>query len=538
MELRNYQKIKLEKGENNLLVLPTGSGKSLIIADLIRQYKDKKFLILAHRANLIAANEEKVRLIASAKTSVYCAELGRKEIGDVTLATRGSLANLEQVPQFDFIVIDEVHLLNEEKGQYFSILEKQGVFLEKPRCNIIGLTATPWRKNKPIFGDNKLFQKANVTLYTNDLIDQGYLAPYVFPKLNKKDRFNTDGIKITAGDFNLSELNDLVIDVEIIRKQLQIWHDTAKDRTLTLFFCAGVRHAELVHSMIVQAGFLTASEAVTITGDTEGKVELIKSIASLKSPIKAICSCEVLTTGTDIPRIDCVALMRPTSSASLHIQMTGRGLRLSPDKNDCLFLDFAGNMRRFGSINKPFLGSKGQEVFLEEKEITVESDKVLPTKKCSKCYAENMIAARFCSSCKNLFIKANDIYSEGEKGIIEIKQINKWKVPFDQFKTYSGKPCDYVMNYLTDDGYFREYIFSTYKYKQIFKQNRGDLCFILAKTVKVKNSNVRFVNVSNYFFKKEDKLFEYSYSKRNLTSIPEMILQNEYDYNEFIEEYT
>lgn len=307
----------IKNRENCLMQLPTAFGKSLVIAEICRLLPNKNILILAHRASLIKQNADKVHKISGFVPSIFCAELGSKELGSITLASRGSFANLKEIPQFDLIIIDEVHLLNEEKGQYQNILSSQGVYLENPKCNIIGLTATPWRNNKPIYGSNKLFKKLDMVEYTDDMIAQGYLAPYRFPLA--KRRLKTEGIKISQGDFAKGELEQACSSDEIVKQCLIEWNNHASNRKLTLFFCVGVKHAEVVARLLVSEGYLKQEEVLFIHGDTENKVDLIESIQNNLN-IRAICSCEILTTGTDIPRIDCVTMLRPTQSAVLHIQ--------------------------------------------------------------------------------------------------------------------------------------------------------------------------------------------------------------------------
>jgi DNA repair protein RadD len=317
------------------------------------------------------------------------------------------------MPKFDLIVIDEVHLLNEERGQYYKILNSQGVFDDTPKTAIVGLTATPWRNNLKMYGNDQLFPKLDLEVLTDDLIAQGYLAPYYFPKVQKV--IDVSKCKKQNGDYKPADLEKYTSSDDIIKACLTEWSQLVPDRKLHLFFCTGVRHAERVGELLVALGYYQEHEVLTITGTTKDKVDLIASIQT-NLQIKAVCSCEVLTTGTDIPRIDTIVMLRPTQSAVLHVQMNGRGLRLSEGKTECAIVDFAGNMQRFGSLNSPYLEQdkpkkfeqKSDTEFLED----VEGEGIGKLKTCQFCKLQSPIAARVCTGCNNLFIKKENVFDK------------------------------------------------------------------------------------------------------------------------------
>lgn len=475
MELRPYQKeavnIVLNNSENSLLQLATAAGKSAIIAEICRQSKGK-VLVLAHRASLIFQNQEAYTIIAQELSSIYCAELGEKCLKHkVVFASRASLANCKNVPQFDLIIIDEVHLLNEELGQYYNILNEQGVYLDEPRCKLVGLTATPWRSNVPIYGQGKLFPKLNMEILPDDLVQQGFLAPYIFPKAQRK--IDAKKCKIVAGDYQIKDLELITSSDDIIRECLKEWHKHAANRLLTMFFCVSVAHSKRVAEMLVEEGYLQQDEVMSITGDTDDKVELISSIQK-NLQIRALCSCEVMTTGTNIPRIDCVTMLRPTMSAALHVQMFGRGTRLSEGKVNCLMIDIAGNMQTFGSMNRPYLGQKGAPLSFVQKEdgeFGLEGG-VGQTKICQFCKTENKIAARQCYSCNNLFIKKQDVF---ETVAPEFYEVIGFRIHKEAFTTYNGKYCAGIVDWITADGVIKEYFFTDYKYKKIKELGLGNV---------------------------------------------------------------
>jgi superfamily II DNA or RNA helicase len=185
---------------------------------------------------------------------------------------------------------------------------------------------------------------------------------------------------------------------------------------------------------------------------------------SKKGEYKAIFNVSVLTTGTNIPVIDCITWLRPTASPVLWLQACGRGARLYPNKKDCLILDLVGNMERFRSIENPVFestsGFKKQE-FQPEELIAMGIDPSqmkgkTPTKDCPKCAALIASAARKCDSCGHLFISLKSAYNMQNAEKNTTHDVDK--CGYQPSLTAAGEPC-MIVTYVTCEGAkFKEWI--------------------------------------------------------------------------------
>ncbi|WP_425431981.1 DEAD/DEAH box helicase family protein [Halomonas korlensis] len=345
--------------EPAVVVLPTGSGKSLVIAELARLARGR-VLLLAHVRELVEQNHAKY-LAYDLEADIYSAGLGRKESGRQVVfgSVQSVVRSLHDFADgsFTLLVIDECHRVSmDEKSSYRQVIDV--LRQRNPRLKVLGLTATPHRLGEGFIyhrhhhgmvrGDeNCFFRDCVFEQPLRLMVKQGYLAPprridaaverYDFSAL-----FSTSGPVSTSGPaasglFQEHELNRVVagnratpgIIAEVVAR--------AHDRLGVMLFAASVAHAEEI------LGYLPAGQAALITGATPGR-EREALIAAFKArKLKYLVNVAVLTTGFDAPHVDLIAILRPTESVSLYQQVVGRGLRLSPGKTDCLILDYAGN---------------------------------------------------------------------------------------------------------------------------------------------------------------------------------------------------
>ncbi len=406
IQLRDYQKKAIDeifdsitgkiKGREGLcpcVVAPTGAGKSVLIARLISDSlyywgKDFKILLLTHQKELIEQDVKKLLDIEpEMDIGIYSASLNKKELfHTVTFASIQSLiVKKEEVADyFDMIIVDECHLINNKsEGQYQEFLSTQSTI-------VIGFTATPFR-----MGQGKLVEDGNIfdyyieTIGILDMQKKGYLS-----RLTTKDtltKIDTEGIKIVAGEFSQKELDERVnnyetnqaIAEEIVRK-IEYYH-----RFHTIVFCSSIAQAKNIDELI-NAMDITS---VCVEGSMSKK-EREKTLSLFTSgEVRVICNCSILTTGFDYPAIDCVALVRPTLSTGLYLQMVGRGIRISPEsgKKNCLLLDFGGNVERHGPIGKPVLNTR--------KEGRGKGQGLSPVRVCPECLEVLPISEYICPSC-------------------------------------------------------------------------------------------------------------------------------------------
>lgn len=406
MTLRNYQQkaidsvfeyFRLNKnGGNPLVVAPTGSGKSHIIAGIIRTAIEKHpatfVVMLAHRKELLQQNAEKI--IASwpgAPVGIYSAGLRKKQINQITVAGIASVFN-----KFDFfghqnlVIVDEAHLIPKAgRGMYRTFIE--GLTRVNPRLRVIGLTATPYRLDSGMLidGDDKLFTDISYNIEIRYLIDNGYLSPLVSKP--SKTQADLSSVRIRGGEFVSQDAELIMNEDALTNAAIDEVFEFAKDRKSWIFFCAGVKHAEAVSQKLRERGVL--SHCVVGETDPHIRADILSKFKSGRIP--CIVNCDVLTTGFDAPNIDLIVLLRPTKSVGLYVQMCGRGSRLSPGKKDCLVLDFAGNIERFGPLDMVKVKKKKNKSGVEAQKI--------PTKICESCGVETKIATRICPYCDHEF---------------------------------------------------------------------------------------------------------------------------------------
>ena len=387
-----YSWFSLHGTGNPCIVLPTGSGKSHVIAELCREavqsWPETRILLLTHQKELIEQDAEKLlQHWPDAPLGIYSAGIGVKELDRITFASIQSIHRKdEKVGHIDLVIIDEAHLVShKDQGMYRKFLSALSEI--NPELRIIGLTATPYRMGHGMITDKPaLFDDIIEVTSIAQLQRQGYLA-ILRSKVTAK-KLSTEGVHLRGGEYIESELqkavdkrddSEAVVDEVIAR---------AEDRNAWLFFCTGVDHARHVAEILLEKGITAA----TVTGDTP-KAERDQIIADFKAgKIKALTNANVLTTGFDYPDIDLIVMMRPTMSPGLYMQMAGRGLRLKSNGGDCLVLDFAGVVAMHGPITlvrPPKKKGKGTGV--------------APSKICPECEEIIGASAKKCPACGYVF---------------------------------------------------------------------------------------------------------------------------------------
>lgn len=398
MSLRYYQQESIDKtiqyfqsnadvNQNPLIVAPTGTGKSHMIAGLCEQVLEKwgnmRILILAHRKELIQQNA--MKLGKHIHVGLYSAGLNKKDIAQVTLSTIGTASRAyERFGKVNLLIIDEAHLVPRHKtGMYRGLIAS--LRLINPRLRVVGYTATPYRldsgmlvaKNDP----DSIFTDIVYNIEIDKMISEGFICPIVGKQ--PKSYVDTSNIKKRGGEFIAGEAENTFLPH--IKSQVNDIIENSEGRSSWLIFCSGIDHANLVASELTRRGVNAAS----ITGDT-GKGDRAEILEKFKAgKIQAVTNCDVLTTGFDAPNIDLIALLRPTQSTGLYVQMVGRGFRIHPEKSNCLLLDFGENIRRHGAINDIKINMQRQSV-----------DKNTQVRDCASCNAIYSAKLLVCPECK------------------------------------------------------------------------------------------------------------------------------------------
>jgi DNA repair protein RadD len=359
--LRDYQKAAVDAvveyfGDGNtsgrpLVVLPTGAGKSYVIAALAREdvRAGRRCLILTHRDELLRQNRSAVtEFVSKADVGTWSSMDGRKQRGRaVTVASIDSLrTQWWALDKIDTIIIDEAHLVSTEFATRFATLHRRlaGV---NPAVRVVGLTATPYR-----LGTGRIDDPAtgffNRTVYEEPvgrLVARGYLCPLV--TATGDARIVVSGSAAKGNEFTKRQLSGAAEDAAITRRIVQECVGRLAEERHWLCFGVSVAHAEMLHDAFASHG--VSSAVVHGQMDVADRRAVLERFRS--GDIRCVVNCEVLTTGYDFPEIDAIIMARPTMSLSLYCQMAGRGLRRAEGKRHCVVLDFAGNIARFGPLD-------------------------------------------------------------------------------------------------------------------------------------------------------------------------------------------
>ncbi|HQH26828.1 MAG TPA: DEAD/DEAH box helicase [Oligoflexia bacterium] len=332
-----------------VIVLPTGAGKSLVIAELARLARGR-VLILAHVKELVDQNYSKFKGYGL-QAGIYSAGLNRRD--DAEKVIFGGIQSVARADEsffrdFSLLVIDECHRVSlDGDTQYAEVIKK--IRHANPEICILGLTATPYRTDTGwIYRFNhrgylrttapRIFEHCIYELTLQEMISAGYLiSPVQIDAPVASYDFSTLELPPGSSSFRLEEIEALLkqqsrITPVIVRNIVEL----AEHRRGALLFAASVAHAqEILRYLPPQASGL-------IVGDTPGQERdcLIERFKAQQ--IKYLVNVSVLTTGFDAPHVDLIAILRPTESVTLYQQIVGRGLRLHEGKADCLVLDYTG----------------------------------------------------------------------------------------------------------------------------------------------------------------------------------------------------
>lgn len=362
--LRDYQALAVERGlrflqrsgsvDGGLIVLPTGAGKSLVIANIARQL-DGPCLIFQPTREILEQNANKL-LAYGYEPAVYSASMGVREIGSITLATIGSVkTHTDLFDAFPYVMVDEAHTVNAKGGMYKEFFEALG------DIRVLGLTATPFRLSTDAYGGSmlkfltrtrpRIFGEVVSYAQIADLIAAGYL---VKPEYQIVSGFAKDQVKLnsTGADYDETALkryfNRTGFADRLSRVILRLLEVGRKN---VLVFTRFVEDAEA----LVQSVPGTA----VVSADTAGHRRKAIIDGFRAGEIRAVANVGVLTHGFDYPELDTVVLARPTVSLSLYYQQVGRLLRPHPLKTSAWVVDMVDQVSQFGRVEDLWLQPGG-----------------------------------------------------------------------------------------------------------------------------------------------------------------------------------
>jgi DNA repair protein RadD len=428
MKLRWYQSEAVDacwqylctQAGNPVCVLPTGAGKSIVIAQLCKDAVEKyngRVLVLQHRKELIEQNADKIkRLIPNIDVGIYSSGLRRWQADNSVV-----LAGIQSAYKyaFDFgqrhlVIIDESHLVPfDGEGMYQKFLAD--LRTANPRLRVVGTTATPYRLDcGPLCRLDGIFQKVAYSASIQRLIADGYLCNLTSKMATASA--NTSGLHLRGGEFIHGEMEREFSRTAIVITACMEIVEKTHDRRSVLIFCAGVEHARIIAHTIEK---MTSERVGLVTGETPPLIRDGLLTDFKNRHLRFLCNCDVLTTGFDAPCIDAIAVLRATMSPGLFAQMVGRGFRIHPAKADCLVLDFGGNLERHGPIDSENYGKN---------ERSGESVGEAPTKTCPNCGLTVYAGVRECQCGFTFPIErqSHSVEADQDHQILAVPQ--KWVV--------------------------------------------------------------------------------------------------------------
>lgn len=334
---------KGKEKKNAILILPTGSGKSIVIANIASALEGNT-IVFQPSKEILEQNFAKF-VSYGYRAAVYSASAGQKRIDKVTFATIGSVAKKHHLfREFKNIIIDECHLVNSKGGMYHDFIKALG------DAKVVGMTATPYRLTSGMDGAElkfltrtlpRIFNKVLYYIQNDYLFNNGYLAKLEYYRFNVVDRtmltMNSSGT-----DFTETSLRNYYKRIDMPTTTAYYANRLLVKRKNLLIFCTLIAEAQKVAHLI--------DGAVVVTGETDKSTRerILKQFKS--GVIKCVVNVGVLTTGFDYPELEAVLIARSTMSLSIYYQIVGRAMRPHPDKVSAWIVDLGGNIDFFGKI--------------------------------------------------------------------------------------------------------------------------------------------------------------------------------------------
>lgn len=448
MILRDYQQECINTVWNDffhssrvLVSLPTGSGKSVIFQKLIEKSLEKKsdikIVILFNRVKLLKQIHERLSQYIP-NIGIYCASLGRFDDNNILVA---SVHSIPTDKFFNLIIIDECHNINDIDGKYIKFISDS--IENNKSLKLVGFTATPFRNDGYIFGEGKFWPKINYTKDILYMINNGYLIRPVC--LQPDYLIDTSKLRITAGDYNQSDVDKLTSDEEYTREQVIDALNRSIGRKKTIWFCSNIKHCELVKKILLSFGEWTVSVHSNLDDDQQNDdLDLFMT----NDEVKHLTFVSIVSEGFDYPPIDCVVLLRPTRSPVMMMQTIGRALRPYGEKQNALILDYAQVVKELGPLTSPLVKK-------QNKTTKKESEKKPTQKVCPNCRAIVPIKEKKCSNCEHEFslkTKSGNLFADENANLLgdKILTLNVTHITVSEYVSKAGNPCIKISYYTND----------------------------------------------------------------------------------------
>lgn len=465
---------------NPLIAMPTGTGKSVVIAKFLRRvfelFANQRIIVATHVKELIGQNAAKLKdAWPDAPIGIHSAGLKQRDYVQPIIfgGVKSIVKNVAAFGHVDLLIIDEAHLLSDNSdSEYQKIIA--ALRLINPKLKVIGLTATWYRAGQGLLTQGSIFTDICYNICTIEgfrrLFAEGYLVPPI-PK-QTATALDISSVGVVKGEYIQSQLQKAVDIPAISKAVVTEMCGMARDRACWLAFCSGVEHAEHIAEVLEQFG-VSAQAVHSKLGDKE-RDAIIRDFKDGR--FRCLTNYGIFTTGQDHPPIDYIASLRPTTRAGLWVQMVGRGMRPFEGKANCLVGDFARNTARLGTIDDPQIpkpkgASEGGEV---------------PVKICDHCGAYNHARAAKCIDCGMPFVFEQKIVRQADtRALITqtvapiIKTFNVSRVMYNRHVS-KAKNITIKISYLCGLQTFREFVnfdatnFALHRAHEWWRQRHSD----------------------------------------------------------------
>lgn len=389
MQLRPYQENAKEEifkewdagNRKTLLVLPTGTGKTIVFSKVIEECvrRGQRVLVLAHRAELLDQAADKLERSTGLKTAREKAE--ETSIGSWERVIVGSIQSMAQEKRlarlkpdhFGAIIVDEAHHVLSNTYKH--------VLNHFDKANVLGVTATPDRGDMQNLG--QFFDSLAYEYTLPKAIKEKYLSP--IKALTLPIKLDISEVKQTAGDFAVNQLGNALDPY--LRKIAEEMVKHCMNRK-TVVFLPLVKTSQKFRDILNELGF----RAAEVNGTSKDREQVLKDFENDKYNV--LCNSMLLTEGWDCPSVDCIVVLRPTRVRSLYSQMVGRGTRLFEGKDHLLLLDFLWHTDRHELVHPAHLIAENEETAKEATRMIEEAGGPVDIEDIQEAAAEEATAKR------------------------------------------------------------------------------------------------------------------------------------------------
>ena len=345
MRLRKYQEEAIQEAlskNNGIVILPTGTGKSLVIAGICKEIKEP-ILILQPSKEILEQNFEKIKLLTNEDIGIYSASKNKREINRITLATIGSIKDMALFQHFKVLLVDECHYISAKQGRYKELIKS--IKFKK----IIGFTATPFRTKTNRDGSTswqflhqtrpKILKEIIYIYQLKHAFKDKYLSEINYIS----SKYDLQKLKIKGNDYDEKSIINYNKEIDIYQSIKLIIEK--QEHNHYLIFATSLEESKFIVNILKNYNATTISSK----NSNNERNDILNKFKS--GEINVICNVGVLTTGFDFPALDCIILARPTKSLGLYYQMVGRGLRTFLGKDKTNIYDLCSNQLNFGDLS-------------------------------------------------------------------------------------------------------------------------------------------------------------------------------------------